>query len=355
VKPIILPHGSTFSLNDGGKIKTSLDSSGKWHMHNSGDSKQFFDKLLDGIGQQASDLPSNPELWIRTASLDSTLAANYKIELSDDLSKNIDVDIQNNQWKNREFSRIETDLPESVTSDSQMSEVLSNARSTIEAESTESGPSDLPKSAVRSSTRSTKGFSKKFQDFHLAMGIKVSNATISPTSESLMTILAENTVISTLEHSRRNPTMSQALNGVDKDKWLASKQKEDNRLEEMDTFEELPGTVTEQLQSLPVGVKPLHIWPIFKIKDDGTFKTREVVMGNEEQPFGDQYSPTVSRMVVWLIFAVTVLQKLNTRSLDITGAFLYEKLNRTVYVWWKNRICRLKRSLYGLRDAPKNF
>jgi hypothetical protein len=123
----------------------------------------------------------------------------------------------------------------------------------------------------------------------------------------------------------------------------------------MDTFERLPRTVPEHLSSLPDAVKHLHIWPIFKIKDGGTYKTRKVVMGNEEEPFGDQYAPTVSKVVVWLVFAITVLQKLVTRSFDITGAFLYEQLERTVFVWWKKEVCRLKRSLYGLRDAPKIF
>jgi hypothetical protein len=93
--------------------------------------------------------------------------------------------------------------------------------------------------------------------------------------------------------------------------------------------------VEEQLRQLPHGIKPLHIWPIFKIKDDGTYKTHEVVMGNEEESFGDQFSPTVSRTVVWLLFAIAVLHKLKTRSYDITGAFLHEKLERPVYVWWK--------------------
>ena len=78
-------------------------------------------------------------------------------------------------------------------------------------------------------------------------------------------------------------------------------------------------------------------------------------MGNEEDSYGDQYAPTVARVVVWLVFALSVLNNLVTRSYDITGAFLYEKLERTVYVWWNKKICRLKRSLYGLRDAPKIF
>jgi hypothetical protein len=67
--------------------------------------------------------------------------------------------------------------------------------------------------------------------------------------------LEQKTQTSVDDHQRRNPSMSQALHGPDKEKWLESKEKEDKRLEDMDTFEQLPGTVAEQLQSLPKGVK----------------------------------------------------------------------------------------------------
>jgi len=49
-------------------------------------------------------------------------------------------------------------------------------------------------------------------------------------------------------------------------------------LEDRGTFRILPN----QYNDVPPGVKPMHIVPKYKIKDDGTYKTREVVLGNTD-------------------------------------------------------------------------
>jgi hypothetical protein len=141
------------------------------------------------------------------------------------------------------------------------------------------------------------------------------------------------------------------MQGPDKEKWQASLEKENKFLEDRGTFQQLPNGWND----LPPGIKPLRIVPKHKIKDDGTFKTRQVVLGNEEEWFDGRYSPTVSKAVIWLIFALTVLLRLKTRYFDISGAFLAEKPERDIYVLWKNAVCLLKLSLYGLGDAPKLF
>jgi hypothetical protein len=96
------------------------------------------------------------------------------------------------------------------------------------------------------------------------------------------------------------------MDGPDRDKWIASKEKEDKFLEDRGTFRILPN----QYHDVPPGVKPMHIVPKYKIKDDGTYKTREVVLGNTDSWNGDCFAPTV---------------------------------------------CILLQSLYGLGDAPKLF
>lgn len=80
-----------------------------------------------------------------------------------------------------------------------------------------------------------------------------------------------------------------------------------------------------------------------------------ILVGNHDNWSGDCCSPTVSKPVVWLIFALTVLLRLHTRWFDISGAFLAEKPSRDIYVMWKGRVKRLMKSLYGLGDAPKLF
>ena len=92
----------------------------------------------------------------------------------------------------------------------------------------------------------------------MTLGVKLLQSTPSPPSKIIASILEQKTQASADDHKRRNPSMPQALNGPDKLKWLDSKKKEYKRLEDWN------GNRTTAI----TGVKPLHIRPIFKIKDD---------------------------------------------------------------------------------------
>ena len=93
----------------------------------------------------------------------------------------------------------------------------------------------------------------------------------------------------------------------------------------------------------------------YRIKDDGVFKCRAFERGKLEKYIGDRYAPTISKSVMWLMFALSTLLKLETTWFDTSVAFLAEKTKRDIYVLWKGRVGLLKWKLYGVGDAPKIF
>lgn len=165
-------------------------------------------------------------------------------------------------------------------------------------------------------------------------------------------IMANATMLSPDEYNRRNPTWGQAMKGPDREKWLVADEKERKQhFETKKTFEYVPGGRS----GVPRGQKVLPLKRHCKIKDDGTFKVRWVALGNLDDFTGDTFAPTISKKVVYLIFAVSLLLGLTMKWYDIGGAFMAEKPNRVVYVEIDKEVYILLKSLYGLTDAPKVF
>ena len=159
------------------------------------------------------------------------------------------------------------------------------------------------------------------------------------------------------EYLRKNPKWAKAIKGPDKDKWIAADSKE--RLQQM---EKRPGRdaptmepVSEGKQGVPYGAKIYPIKRHCKIKSDGTYKVRWVVLGNLDDNQGDTYAPTASRKTIWLLFALSIVLGMYRRFFDITGAFMAEKPTRDIYVTIDSVVYILRYSLYGLKDAPKLF
>ena len=83
-----------------------------------------------------------------------------------------------------------------------------------------------------------------------------------------------------------------------------------------------PGTV------YPQGTRFLPLKRHCKLKSGDVYKVRWVVLGNLGNFGGDTFSPTASKKVVWLLFAVGVLLNLTWQWFDVEGAFMAEKPTR---------------------------
>ncbi|KAJ4796184.1 Retroelement pol polyprotein-like [Rhynchospora pubera] len=142
--------------------------------------------------------------------------------------------------------------------------------------------------------------------------------------------------------------------------WRNAMQSEIDALERNETWtiEDLPPTKTA------IGCK----W-VYRIKyhSDGSierYKARLVVLGNR-QVEGIDYTKTfapVAKMVsVRTFLAVAIAKGWELHQMDVHNAFLHGDLNEEVYMRLPpgfnssqpGKVCRLRKSLYGLRQAPR--
>jgi len=118
--------------------------------------------------------------------------------------------------------------------------------------------------------------------------------------------------------------------------------------------------------------KPDHTKPIlrshwvFKHKNDNRRKSRLTVDGSDHF-CADTYASVGTKQALRMTLSLAVTQRLKTRHWDVTNAFLYGKLKESEYVQMRQPmgmekmyaedgtelICLLKKSLYGLKTAPR--
>lgn len=151
----------------------------------------------------------------------------------------------------------------------------------------------------------------------------------------------------------------QALQSEESTMWKNAMNEEMASLEENNTW---------TLVDLPRGRKVIDNRWVFKVKrmpngDIERFKARLVVRGFS-QIYGIDYQETFSPVVkfasIRLILAVAAAESLCLRQFDIKTAFLYGDLDEEIYMKQPDgfsdssgKVCRLNRSLYGLKQASR--
>ncbi|GJZ88510.1 retrotransposon protein, putative, ty1-copia subclass [Tanacetum coccineum] len=129
---------------------------------------------------------------------------------------------------------------------------------------------------------------------------------------------------------------------------------------------------TWELVDLPPGCKPLGYKWIFKkkMKADGTidkYKARLVIKGfrqREGLDYFDNYSPVTRITSIRMILPIAVLKNFEVHQMDVKTAFLNGDLDEEIYMNQPNcfiahgqegKVCRLLKSLYGLKLALKQW
>lgn len=147
-------------------------------------------------------------------------------------------------------------------------------------------------------------------------------------------------------------------------------------------WEEWKRAMEEELKSLdrhevwemcncPKGIKTINSKWVFSIKrDEGgniKYKARLVAAGfdlKKNQDYEESYSPVVSIDAWRTLIAIASKKNLNIRFFDVKTAYLHGKLDETVYLepppgfverYEKGKVCKLKRSLYGLPQSGRNW
>ncbi|CAH9140336.1 unnamed protein product [Cuscuta epithymum] len=142
--------------------------------------------------------------------------------------------------------------------------------------------------------------------------------------------------------------------------WCAAMQSEIKALEDNHTWD---------MQPLPPGKKALGSKWVYKIKyhSDGTverLKARLVVFGNHQEEgidYTETFAPVAKMVTVRVFLAVAAARNWELHQMDVHNAFLHGDLEEEVYMKLPpgfrtsqpGLVCRLRKSLYGLRQAPR--
>lgn len=135
---------------------------------------------------------------------------------------------------------------------------------------------------------------------------------------------------------------------------------------EVDAFE---ANDTWDVTQLPPGKTALrNQWLYsYKYKADGSIerpKARLVVCGNnhvEGEDFTDTFAPVAKMSTVRIILKIAATKNWLVDQMDVSNAFLHGDLDEEIYMRLPpgfkasdpRMVCRLKKSLYGLRQAPR--
>ncbi|QRV77015.1 Retrovirus-related Pol polyprotein from transposon TNT 1-94 [Ceratobasidium sp. AG-Ba] len=154
-----------------------------------------------------------------------------------------------------------------------------------------------------------------------------------------------------------HPSYDQAMNGPERDKWERAMQEEMAQLERMGTFE-----IVER----PTEVNLIKNGWVFERKRDeygqiARYKARLVAKGYSQIPGQDFYhsfAPIVHLDSLRILCSLANWFDLDMRQLDVVSAFLNGHLEEELYMEpiagfddGSGRVLRLRRSLYGLRQA----
>ncbi len=160
-----------------------------------------------------------------------------------------------------------------------------------------------------------------------------------------------------------NPTFQQAMHGPDASEYIAAMKLEIHTLVQQRTWVSVPrpkhknvlkGTWAFKLKRLPDGTAYRH-------------KARFCARGDLQKEgidFFETYAPVVQWSTIRLLLSTVLTEKWTTRQVDYTNAFAQAELHEEVYVEFprlfgppsgEDRVLELKKSLYGLRQAPRTF
>ncbi|KAM2129542.1 hypothetical protein ACFX1R_009206 [Malus domestica] len=133
----------------------------------------------------------------------------------------------------------------------------------------------------------------------------------------------------------------------------------------------LEANCTWSLTPLPRGKTPIGCRWVYKIKhrSDGSierYKARLVAKGYtqlEGVDFHDTFSPTAKMVTVRCLLALAASRQWSLHQLDVHNAFLHGDLHEEIYMTLppglrrqgENLVCRLSKSLYGLKQASRQW
>lgn len=188
----------------------------------------------------------------------------------------------------------------------------------------------------------------KFNDYELGYQIHRSQG------NSVYSCLTE-----AVQEEQAPTNFSEAIKCRDSNKWLTAMEEEMNAFKENQTWD---------LVSLPKGKHAVdNRWVLrMKYKPDGTidrYRARLVARGIFQRAgldYDETFSPVARYDSIRTLIAIAAEENLILGQFDVKTAFLYGDIDAEIYMIQpqgfddgSGRVCRLKKSLYGLKQSPR--
>jgi hypothetical protein len=170
---------------------------------------------------------------------------------------------------------------------------------------------------------------------------------------------AHRAFVASLDTDTEPKTYSEAVKSAS---WREAMQQEIHALETNGTW---------TLEKLPEGKRPIGCKWVFKIKRhaDGSierYKARLVAKGYtqvEGLDFNETFAPVAKLVSIRCLLTIALAKKWQLHQMDVNNAFLHGDLDEEVYMRLppgfsshsSNKVCRLRKSLYGLKQASRNW
>ena len=145
---------------------------------------------------------------------------------------------------------------------------------------------------------------------------------------------------------------NEAINSNESENWRDAMNKEIECLKRNDTW---------KLVKRPKDKKILDLKWVYTKKAENKYKARIVVRGFQQREIiEDIYSPVARTQTLKILLNYCIQKDLEIDQMDVEAAFLNGKIKSEVYVKQPQgyddntgRVCKLEKSLYGLRESPR--
>ncbi|WP_216071954.1 Ty1/Copia family ribonuclease HI, partial [Acinetobacter baumannii] len=161
-----------------------------------------------------------------------------------------------------------------------------------------------------------------------------------------------------LVDSQDPATYREAIESPNSDKWRQAMESEMQSMYDNQVW---------NLVDAPQGAKVIECKWIFKLKADNTFKGRLVAKGFRQThgvDYDETFSPVVMLKSIRIMLAIAAYHDYEIWQMDVKTAFLNGKLLEDVYMKQPegfvdpkhpNKVCKLQRSIYGLKQASRSW
>lgn len=147
-------------------------------------------------------------------------------------------------------------------------------------------------------------------------------------------------------------TYEEAMNSNEKKEWLKAMNTEMQCLNKNNTW---------RIVEKPINKKIIDVKWVYKKKSDGTYKARLVVRGfQQKERLENVYSPVGKMQTLKILLSYCCKNGMYINQMDVETAFLNGYVKSEVYVnepkgyeTGENKVYKLIKALYGLRESPR--